>query len=102
MDKIDKLNKINELKQQQLKLMEKSIKIATLPTPKRPSTSIKRAFRVLALAWECKMIQEQIKLITWQPIPPPNLEKGGIIIEGKAHGKEEIIINHKNIKPCDG
>jgi hypothetical protein len=54
MNKIDKLNKINELKQQQLKLMEKSIKIAMLPEPKRPSTSIKRAFRVLALVWEWK------------------------------------------------
>lgn len=101
MDKIDKLNKINELKQQQLKLMEKSIKIATLPEPKLPSTSIKRAFRVMALAWECRMIQEQIKHITWQPIAP-DFEKGGIIMEGKAHSKEEIILNHKNIKPCDG
>ena len=102
MDKIDKLKKIGELKQQQLKLIEKSVKIMTLPEGKRPSTAIKRAFRVVALAWECRMIQEQIKMITWQPIPPPNLEKRGIIMEGNAHGKHEIIFSHKNIKPCDG
>jgi len=88
MDKETKLNTIAELKKQQLRLLEKSTKIATLPQPKRPSTSIKRAFKIMSIAVECKVIQERIKMIAQQP----SFEKGGVI-QGKWHGdSDEIII----------
>jgi len=87
MDKETKLNLISELKQKQLKILEKSAKIAMLPNPKRPSTSIKRAFKVMAMAYECKIIQERIKMIIHQP----SFDNIGIF-GGTEHGDGEMIL----------
>lgn len=81
-DKESRLNAIAELKKQQLDLIKKATKIAMLPPGKRPSTAINRAFRVMRIAIECRLLQERIKLIMWQPIAP-DFVKGGLILDGK-------------------
>jgi hypothetical protein len=82
MDKIEKTKKIEELRQQQLKIMDKMFKISSLPPGKRESTSIKRTFKVLSLAVTCGMLEQQIKIISSQPLPK-SFKDGGVKINYK-------------------
>lgn len=95
MDKESKLNAIAKIKQEQLKLLKKAIKILMLPQGKKPSTTIKRSIRLVEILIRLRILQEQIKLIIYQPIKP-NFNKGGVIIGGKAHKKKEIIQTNKD------
>lgn len=90
----NKFNTITELKKQQMDLMKKVTKIAMLSPGKRPSTAINRSFRIIKIVMECRTLENRIRLIMSQPIAP-DFAKGGIIMEGKAYGKEEIILNRK-------
>jgi hypothetical protein len=96
MDKESKLNAIAEIKKQQIDLIKKATKIAALPQPKRNSTAINRAFRVLGIMLECKVLQERIKIIAQQPMPPNKFSPGSDIVG--EHGPEKIILPNKTNK----
>jgi len=72
-----KIEEIKKLRDQQIVLCKKGLRIAKYPTPKRPSTAIRRAFRVLGIAMHCAVIQNQKRTIAAQ-VP---FKEGGIIVE---------------------
>ena len=87
MTKEEKIIHINELKQKQIDIIKRWVKILLLPTPKRDSTYLKRMNKIIALSMHAKMLQNQIDIILSQP-----LNKNLFKIGGHVHGKEQIII----------
>lgn len=79
----EKHNAIKVLINQQLNLVKKMLRIMKYPKPKKASTELRRAFKLYVHGIQIVVIQQQIKMISWQPIFP----EGGLPIIG-----EEIII----------
>ena len=81
----EKWKAMNDLRQKQIYLNKKITRIAKYPTPKRPTTIFFRTFRMYSYAMEIVILQQQIKMISWQPIFP----KGGLPIVGGEYLKSK-------------
>ncbi len=83
----EKRKVIHNLIQQQIDLIKRMRRILNYPEPKRDSTKIKRMVKIFYYGFEILALQNQIKMISWQPIFP----QGGLPIVG-----EELTIktNH--------
>lgn len=83
----EKRKAMTDLKIQQIDVVKKMIRISKYPKPKRSSTVFRRAFKLYAFGVQILLLQEQIKMISWQPIFPQD----GLPIVG-----EEIKIKGTN------
>lgn len=74
--------------------MKESLRVATLPTPKRWMTSYNRACKIIAIAFKVRSIEMQKRLI--MATQTPKIKPGGVMPKGVAivgeNLKEEIII----------
>lgn len=68
MNKDEKKIKVMDIYDEQLLYMRKTIAVCKLPEPKRPSTKMKRAFRVVAYAMKIKQLELQKQIVISQPI----------------------------------
>lgn len=90
MTKDNKRQKVEEIYKEQLSYLKKSVAVAKLPEPKRPSTSFKRAFRVLAYAMKVSQLEMQKRMVIATPINE-GLVSGGVAIIGEPD--KEMVIN---------
>lgn len=89
MTKDEKRTKVEAIYKEQLSYIKKSLAVAKLPEPKRPSTSMKRAFRVMAYTIHVRQLEVQKQMIIATPTGI-NFECGGVAIVGEKE-KEQII-----------
>jgi hypothetical protein len=64
-----KSKELADLKQEQVKLIEKATKITQIPPSKKMEVNLKRSFRIIQLALEIKEIHKQIKEIKNESLP---------------------------------
>jgi hypothetical protein len=93
MTREEKAIKVAELYSEQLGCLKKSIDISLLPAAIRPSTSIRRAFRIAGLMLRAKQLEDQRQAI----IAQPNFEKGGLAVVGET-GDEPILLKDAMVK----
>ena len=82
----EKRQAILNLLQQQIDLVKKIRRTLNYPKPKRDSTTFKRIIKMHSYYFTILALQNQIKMISWQPIFP----QGGLPIVG------EMILNKYN------
>jgi len=75
---ISKSEAIHELELKMLDILKQMIDIAKKGASKYPKVTLRRAFKLMALAMHARQIKTQISLIKEQPIIPP----GGLTIVG--------------------
>ncbi len=91
MDLEEKRAELEKLKKERSRIMKKIIALAKLSPPKRTSTAIKRAGKVVWLACQIRVLEQQAYLIMSQPIPRHGK---GMVIAGE--GKMESVITSKD------
>ena len=96
MTKDEKRDKVEAIYKEQLSYFKKTLAAAKLPEPKRPITSIKRAFRVTAYAIHVRQLEVQKQMIIATPTDV-NFECGGVAIVGEKEPEQIINKGGKSI-----
>ena len=93
--KEEKQKAIDDLTKEQVKLLKKSLAIAKLPQPKKASTVINRAFRVVGYALLVHALHTQKMIIRSKPIKPTGINLGNAML---CEHDEEFIKDFKDGK----